>query len=270
MILYSISLKSKQVSKDWNYTCNLLQRTVKSIYNQTDRDFKVAIVCHEKPELPSYPGLIYHQVDFLPPKQSFLDMTQDRDAKELIGRKIGKELNADYIMVVDSDDCISAKISEFVNGKGQSSEPPDGFYADKGYIYYESSNKIVSKSELYKSCGSTVAVKSELCDAPDSWDFDELVKFINEGLFFSHGDLVEYWRAKGKVFEPFPFESSIYVRTDFEPTLYDMNNVLAASIKRKDIKVLLSPLKRKLTRFLYSKNISEDIKQEFGLYILND
>ena len=268
MILYSISLKSKQVSKDWDYTCNLLKRTVRSIYNQTNQDFKVAIICHEKPDLPSYPGLIYHQVDFLPPKQSFLEMTQDRDAKELIGRKIGKDLNSDYVMVVDSDDCISAKVSEFINERSQQSESPDGFYADQGYIYYESSNTIVSKSELYKSCGSTVAVKSELCDAPDSWKFDDLVKFINDGLFYSHGDLVEYWRSKGKKFEPFPFESCIYVRTDFEPTLYDMNNVLAASIKRKDIKVLLSPLKRKITKFLCSQKINENIKKEFGLDVV--
>ena len=46
-----------------------------------------------------------------------------------------------------------------------------------------------------------------------------------------------------------------------------MNSALAISIQRKDIKVLLSPLKRKLTKFLYSQDINEDIRKEFGLDI---
>ena len=36
-------------------------------------------------------------------------MVLDRDVKELIGRKIAKELKPDYIMAIDSDDCISRK-----------------------------------------------------------------------------------------------------------------------------------------------------------------
>ena len=104
MILYSISLKSMQVSKNWEYTCSLLERTLGSIYNQINQDFKVVVICHEKPNLPSYPDVIYHQVNFPPPKQCFSDMTLDRDVKELLGRKIGRDLGSDYIMVVDSDD----------------------------------------------------------------------------------------------------------------------------------------------------------------------
>ena len=267
MILYSVSLKSKQISTNWDLTCRLLERTLRSIYNQKNKDFKVAVICHEKPDIQSYPDLIYHQVNFLPPKKCVSEMVLDRDIKELIGRKIGKELNSDYIMAIDYDDCISSRISEFINCKSQLSVAPDGFYADRGYIYYESSKKIVPKSDLYKCCGSTVAMKSELCDAPDSWDYDELAKFKKNGFLHSHGDLVEYWRSKGKRLERFPFESCIYVRPDFETSLYDMNSALAISIQRKDIKVLLSPLKRKLTKFLYSQDINEDIRKEFGLDI---
>ena len=98
MIVYTISLKSKQVSVNWTHVCNLLERTLNSIYNQTDRDFKVVIVCHEKPDLElSYSNLIYYQVNFPPPVQSYDCMVLDRDLKEIIGRKISKQLNPDYI-----------------------------------------------------------------------------------------------------------------------------------------------------------------------------
>ena len=88
----------------------MLERTLNSIYNQTNKDFKVVIVCHEKPILElSYPNLICYQVDFPPPEQIYDRMVLDRDVKELIGRKIAKELKPDYIMAIDSDDCISRK-----------------------------------------------------------------------------------------------------------------------------------------------------------------
>ena len=271
MIVYIISLKSKQVSTNWDYTCSLLGRTLNSIYNQTDRDFKVVIVCHEKPNLElSYSDLIYHQVDFLPPQRSYDCMVLDRDIKELIGRKISKELKPDYIMAIDSDDCISAKISEYIKYRvANSSKIPDGFFADRGYIYYEKSKKFVAKTKLYNCCGSTVALKPELYDVPDGWNYEALVEFKQSGRFFSHGDLVRYWRSKKKAIEPFPFKSCIYVRPDAETSLDAMSNVWIAFLRRKDLKLLLSPIKRKITKFFSSEDMKPNFQKEFGFYIIN-
>jgi|GEM_PF-2027073 len=271
MIAYTISLKSKQVSTNWKHVCSLLERTLNSIYNQSDQDFKVVIVCHEKPKLElSYPNLIYYQVDFLPPKRTYDCMILDRDIKEIIGRKISQELKPHYIMAIDSDDCISAKISEFINNRvANCATIPDGFYADRGYIYYEETNKFVDKTGLYNCCGSTVALKPELYDTPDSWNYDALVEFKHNGRFFSHGDLVKYWQSKKKVIQPFPFKSCIYVRPNFEPSLDAMSNVWTASLRRRDLKLLLSPIKRKVTKFFNSQDIPESFPKEFGFHRIN-
>lgn len=78
MIIFSISLKSKVVAKDWHYTCKLLKRTLTSIYNQTHQDFRVILVCHEKPEFDiDYPNLVCHEVDFPPPQRVYSEMVLD-------------------------------------------------------------------------------------------------------------------------------------------------------------------------------------------------
>ena len=270
MIVFSIALKSKQVSKNWDHTCILLKRTLNSIYNQTNQDFKVVIVCHEKPSLSSpYPNLIYHQVDFLPPENSYPEMILDRDIKEVLGRKIAKEMESDYIMVIDSDDCINKEIVDYVNQQAGNSVIPDGFFANSGYIFYEKSNKIVPRSGLYHCCGSTVVLKSELCDVPESWQYDDLVEFKQKGKFFSHGSLVSYWQSKGRVIKPFPFRGCIYIRPDFEPGLDATRNVLVSSWKRRNLKLLLSPVKRKLEKVAKAQDVTQDIKNNFGFYAID-
>ena len=270
MITFAIALKSKEVSKNWDYTCSLLERTLNSIYNQTNKEIAVVIVCHEKPLLSSsYPDIVYHQVDFAPPEKSYHKMILDRDIKEVLGRKVAKSLNSDYIMAIDSDDCISNQISEFIAQKSlESSNDADGFFADRGYMFYEESGKIVPKSGLYHCCGSTVALKTELYDTPDSWEYDDLVEFKNNGRFFSHGDLATYWQSKGKRLSEFPFRSCIYVRPSFEPSLDATRNSISSSIAKRDIKLLLSPLKRKVSKFFSSQDVTQDVRDEFGFYII--
>lgn len=271
MIAFTIALKSKQVSRNWKYTCSLLERTLHSIYNQTNKDFKVIIVCHEKPTLSSsYPDIIYYQVNFPPPEKSYHQMVLDRDLKEILGRKVAKSLESDYIMVVDSDDCISKEICSYIQQKpNKHSEDVDVFFADKGYMFYEESRKVVPKSGLYHCCGSTVALKTELCDVPDSWEYRDLVGFKESGKFFSHGDLATHWQSKGKKLTRFPFKSCIYVRPSFEPSLDATRNSLSSSIARRDIKLLLSPLRRKVSRLLNSRSVTQDVKDEFGFYLID-
>ena len=146
---------------------------------------------------------------------------------------------------------------------------PDGFFADRGYVYYEKAKKFVPKNGLYNCCGSTVALKPELYNVPDSWDYNRLVEFKQDGRFFSHGDLVKYWRSKKKIIQPFPFKSCIYVRPDFEQSLDAMSNILIASIRRKDLKLLLSPIKRKVTKVFGSQDVNRNLREEFGFYTLD-
>ena len=67
MLVFIIPLKSRQVAKSWNLVSQQLERTVKSACNQTDSDFKVIVVCNEKPDISfHHPHLEYLEVDFPP------------------------------------------------------------------------------------------------------------------------------------------------------------------------------------------------------------
>ena len=69
MLLFGIPLKSKKVSADWPRVEGLFNSTLRSIFNQTDPDFRVIVACHEVPRTPyaDDPRLEIVPVDFPPP-----------------------------------------------------------------------------------------------------------------------------------------------------------------------------------------------------------
>lgn len=268
MIIFLIALKAKQVARDWSYTCSLLNRTLASIYNQVNPDFKVLLVCHDKPDVKvEHPSLILYQVDFPIPNKTYEEMLLDRDLKELIGRQVAKNFNPDYIMVVDADDCLHRRIAEVLNQELTKPIVADGFLVDSGYIYYEKTKRFVPRAGFYQFCGSTLALRTELYDTPDSSSYESLLNFYNKGLFHSHGLLVNYWQSRGKVIKPFPFRGCIYVRPNLDPGL-DTAKDIAHVLQKKDLKMLLSPLKRQIDCILKSKKVSEDIRLDFGFYTI--
>ncbi|MGB3144919.1 MAG: hypothetical protein WBB24_12495, partial [Maribacter sp.] len=93
----------------------------------------------------------------------------DRQAKEGDkARKIqvafnyaNENFDVDYIMVVDSDDCIHNGISKYVNDRVLENTP--GWYVDKGYFYTEGS-KLAWKirSNFNVRCGTCIIIKKDL------------------------------------------------------------------------------------------------------------
>ena len=51
MLCFITALKSKAVASDWIRVCELFESTLRSAYNQTDPDFRIIVVCHERPDL---------------------------------------------------------------------------------------------------------------------------------------------------------------------------------------------------------------------------
>ncbi len=266
MLVFSISLKSKAVARDWNYTCQLLERTLTSIYNQTNKNFRVILVCHEKPEFViKYPELICHEVEFSPPQKKYFEMVLDRNIKELIGRQISKDICADYIMNVDADDCIYRGISDFLKKESDKAERADCYFIDKGYIYYENIDKFILRGGFYNFCGSTVAVKAEYCGTPNTLKFEKLKAFIDDENFYSGGALINYLRSRGKACMAFPFVGCIYVRPASDSGLASSKGVIS-SLKRKDARMLFSPLKRNFEKWFKSEQLDECNRNKFGFY----
>jgi hypothetical protein len=50
-VFFGIPLKARAVSKNWDWTVRDFNRTLASIYNQTNPNFRVLVGCHDLPAL---------------------------------------------------------------------------------------------------------------------------------------------------------------------------------------------------------------------------
>ena len=82
MLVFCIPLRSKEVSKDWNKVSLLFNRTLESIYNQTNANFKVFVACHQIPTLnQTYDDRVRFIVVNTKIPITYLDMMDDKDSK---------------------------------------------------------------------------------------------------------------------------------------------------------------------------------------------
>ena len=51
MIYFGIPLRSKETSNNWDKVTEFFNRTLWSVYNQTDPDFSIIVACHDIPKL---------------------------------------------------------------------------------------------------------------------------------------------------------------------------------------------------------------------------
>jgi hypothetical protein len=145
MLVFIIPLKSKKVSDSWETACKLFERTLKSVCNQTSDDFRVIVVCHEKPEIDfKHPNVEYVKVDFDLSKADKWEWKQvDKGRKLLKGVVYAGKFSPSHIMFVDADDCVSKHLAKFVNGNKEC----NGWFVNKGYKYKEGNNLIYLKRD---------------------------------------------------------------------------------------------------------------------------
>lgn len=170
MLAFIVPVKSKVVTSDWSYFSCLVNRSINSICNQSNQNFKVIVACHEIPktDFDNDARVKFLQVDFEPPvlkEKGFNHWIKEEDKGKKIkfATEYAKTKGFSYVMTVDSDDCISNKISDFVHKNA--SEKASGWYSNKGYLYPE--GKLYSYLNLknfHTLCGSCVIIKPELID----------------------------------------------------------------------------------------------------------
>ncbi|MEO2075931.1 MAG: glycosyltransferase family A protein [Bacillus sp. (in: firmicutes)] len=209
MIYFGIPLRSKHVSNDWEMVTKLFNRTLRSVYNQTNPSFKIIIASHEIPQLfQKYDDRVeFIQVD-IPTPNTKDEMMIDKGYKvHEIGMRI-RELGGGFTMMVDADDLISNRIAEYVNNH----HDKNGFLSHNGY-YYHIGNSYIKKGHKFPN-GSSTIVKYLIDDLPNK-HYEELVPSQNSNphiLRKRHGDIPLICKQLGKPLEALPFIASIYVR----------------------------------------------------------
>ena len=259
MLLFIIPIKSKKVTGSWQYFERLYHRTLLSIANQTSPNFRIISVCHEKPNVNFDDSrLEYLFVDFPPPelignKEHDINLKEaDKANKIIAGAKHAEQYNPDYIMVVDADDCISNRITTYVDE--HMNETTSGWYFKKGFFYKEGSKFItLNKNNFNTLCGTCTIIKPELLSG----------MFTNNPNIHYNHNVVTFENDKKLI--PFPIPASIYSMANGEN--HYMSTDMIKNLNKTNILSLnfIKSMIRKIKRYRL-KLLTKKIKREFGLY----
>ena len=251
MITFAVPLKAKAVSRDWEQVTRIFNRTLASIYNQTDPNFKIVVACHDIHELTkTYDGRVEFLISDSPVPKDREEMMLDKGWKISMAALRIRELGAGYVMLVDSDDLVSNRIAEYVNANPRK----NGFLSSYGYVYNEGSPYVKKMYAMHRTCGSCSIVNYSVEDLPDRmpvniWDRSHTDQYI---IRQSHRGVPDYLKEHGRELEKMPFPTTIYVRNTGDN--HSMLGGSDMSWKRK-VELMLRP----------RIAIDEALRTEFGI-----
>lgn len=260
MLVFIIPVKSQKVATAWPELCKLFERSLRSVCSQTSKDFRVIVVCNEKPQISfEHPHITYLEVNFPPPKADYGAKVDDRAKRVVAGLLAVRDLKPTHVMSVDADDCISQNIAAFVNQHPDS----NGWYVNSGYEYEEGSSKVsVRRKDFHKICGTCNIINYQLFNLPEKMmPYDELTgydRFLG-GHPLAKSDLAE----RGTPIEPLPFPGVIFVR-DRAGESVSMQENLSAKLQRNP-KEVLRGVKKMLMAPFNEQSLTKEIQEEFSL-----
>lgn len=261
MLVFVVPLKSRQVARSWEYVTALFERCLKSICNQTSPDFKVIVVCHEKPEIEfSHPAVAYVGVDFpVPDSNDHPALNLDKYRKRAAGYLHAGRFKPSHVMQVDADDCVSNRLAEFVSRNPRS----QGWFFESGYFYRDGARRIYLKPEgFHYWCGSSFILGYDQLKLPESADFDDSALLV-----LAPSGIKRRAEESGSPLAPLPFPGAIYVRrTKGGEGTHDRRTIF--SNLRTQPKTYLHRAKLGWLQLTDSEPIGASVSAEFGLHPL--
>jgi hypothetical protein len=257
---FIVPLRSKQVSKSWSRVNCLLERTLRSICAQTVSDFQVVVVCHEKPEVDFNPlNVRCVEVSFPIPSDCAESKNRDKYRKIWTGLNSLKTIRPSHVTFVDSDDCVSRRITEFALKNHKS----NGWHIEQGYEHPDDSEIVYfRKKNFHKKTGTSHILKYSLLEPFLNYEFDR----ITHRSFLFHQDISKIMNEMGFPLESLPFPGSAYITQNGE------NNLIHEKVFPPPPGMTLKETMHYYGGAIYkpfiSKRLTSEIRSEFGLYKL--
>lgn len=211
LLTFIIPIKHYKNVDDWELFLKTLSQTIGSIMQQTNNLWKCVIVANKGSKLPKLNNHFEIKlVDY--PENKYFDISQNNLdlCYEAVREDKGKKVLAGllhthptpYYMVVDDDDFINSELTNFVaNNLGE-----NGWYFDKGYIWYENSSFLVSRKEFHELCGTSHIIKTDLLEIDlHKSDLEYIKKYLG-----SHKSIKNFLNEKGNPLKELPFYGAIY------------------------------------------------------------
>jgi len=218
IIGFVVALKPCFNSKNWTNDSNLLYKTLESLCNQDRDDFLIFVIYHDLPNAPFHHKNVYY-IKFPFPFSSFENLENqkpehfsdaqgttyffDQGKKIMYGAEIAKFYNCKYIMSVDFDDLISNRILQFI----KHDDNLQGYYVDKGYIYYTEKHLLLRRNKRMNEInGSTNIIHCENIPSTNLYSNN-----ADDFSFFSAHYYTKFrLQEQGIIIKPLPFYAIIY------------------------------------------------------------
>ncbi len=209
MICFLIPLRSKLTTDNWDLTVRLLNNTLKSVFNQTEPEFRVIIACHEIPPITGdYDNrLEIIQVNYPPPSHVKDHLTDKYYKKRVMVRRV-QDHGGKYIMFVDGDDYISNRLVNWIKNH----DHPSGWFIETGYEYDATSKYLRTTPRFNNICGTSAILNISVLIGSVETDFTNYERF-NKYLFdYGHNEWNSILKTrKERTLGVIPYKAAIYV-----------------------------------------------------------
>lgn len=232
-MLFLIPIKPRAKARNWPLVEELLNGTLRSLAAQTDRDFRVILCAHERPDVDTPPGVDLRFIEATwRPGAASKDRDQDKWWKKRMLGAAAREHGAGYVMLLDGDDRVSDRLVEHVRGRAS----PHGYLINTGYALDYRSARVgplpgVWPKSFDQACGSCAIWNLAPDDLPSRHD-DKGANYWDE--IRSHRGIERLALERGRPLEPVPFPAAIYAQNTGENThdkvLRDRAAAVAADI----------------------------------------
>ncbi|MFD2305965.1 glycosyltransferase family A protein [Enterococcus termitis] len=258
MLYFTIPLRSKHASNNWQDVEKLFNNTLSSILNQTDDNYRIIVCCHDVPNLFYGNEFFADKIDFItveyPPPENHHEQMVDKFYKKLYLMTKVRNLGGGHVMFVDADDLVNCNLASFVNDNPLI----NGWVLKDGYIYDAKNKKAKKSTNFDKVCGTSAILKFEISDLPEFISFDSYAptKYKNYVFCQPHTKAVEvYERKKNLTIDELPFIGAMYI----------INNGENHSAAKRDIKTSIIINIKKFLGAITWKKIPCEVKKDFNV-----
>ncbi|MFP7299296.1 glycosyltransferase family A protein [Neobacillus niacini] len=222
-VAFAISLKSKRSSRNWTRVQNNLARTLRSILNNTDQNFKIVIAGHEKPNIEEMENIrvTWLPVRYPPPKYISKFSSDKFRKRRVIGAYLRKIGFSGYFMPLDADDWVHYRFVEFI----RSHPIKDAFVMNTGCMANFKNKQVWLRDGFYFSCGSSAVFYFRNNDFPLTSRKADVIKTKFKWVILAHGKVTKYLKNKNYLLVNFPFVTWVVAHGD-------NNTIIKRKLKR--------------------------------------
>lgn len=276
MVIFAIPLRAEETAKDWKNVLARFQKTIKSIFNQTNPNFRCIVACNRIPEMACQydEWLEFIELPDMPIPSTWLEMARDKFWKlTMIAVRIREILEKEpdpekgiYVMPVDGDDLLNRKIAEYCAKYPNE----NGFVSEDGYVWQSGKQYFRIYKEMHTYCGSCNIIKMYREDLPAECPADPRLCHDQETagklnarypIRFDHHTMVEHYAHAGTPFAKLPFRSTVYVLGTGD----NISSIFHAENSEYEKKCFHPISLLRSINIFKMKFISRHIRREFGM-----